>query len=126
MKQASLQIKTSIKNATVLNNIDAQKIIFNLIISVFVALSIFYVVILGNMVANIVQRRTLQKEATALSDQVNSLELSYLSISGGVNLSSALSLGFAQTTASFATRKSLGYNFPVENFANLKNGGNEI
>ena len=91
MKQASLQIKTSIKNATVLNNIDAQKIIFNLIISVFVALSIFYVVILGNMVANIVQRRTLQKEATALSDQVNSLELSYLSISGGVNLSSALS-----------------------------------
>lgn len=119
MRQATLQLKTSIKNVNVLNNIDAQKIILNIIISIFIALALWYVLILGNMVANIVQRRTLEKEALTLSNQVSDLELSYLTISNSVNLPLSLSAGFTQTKATFATRKSFGYN-------NLKQGGNEI
>ena len=48
----------------ILNNIDAQKIILNIIISIFIALALWYVLILGNMVSNIVQRRNLEKEVS--------------------------------------------------------------
>jgi len=99
----------SIQNVNIMNNnIEIQKIILNTILSIFIALALLYVLILGNMVFNIVQRRTLEKEALTLSNEVGNLELSYLSIFNSVDLTLSSSMGFKETKATFATRKSLG------------------
>lgn len=114
----SLQLKTRIQNVNIIdNNIEVQKVIFNTMLGILGGLALLYVLILGNMVANIVQRKTLEKEALTLSNEVGNLELSYLSVSNSVDLPLSLSMGFKQTKATFATRKSLG---------SLKLANNEI
>lgn len=127
MRQATLQLKTRIQNVNIMNNnIEVQKIILNTIISVFGGLALLYVLILGNMVFNIVQRKALEKEALALSNEVGNLEISYLSVSNSVDLALSSSMGFKETKATFAVRKSLGYSVAGEAFGNLKLVQNEI
>ena len=60
------------------------------------------------MVFDIVQRKTLEKEALALTNEVGNLELSYLSISNSVDLALSSTMGFKETKATFTVRKSLG------------------
>lgn len=72
------------------------------------ALALGYVFLLGNMVFNIVERRTAEAEANVLSNKVRELELQYLSMSNEIDLSLAASMGFQETKAKFATRQSLG------------------
>lgn len=109
MKQATLQLKTRIQNVNIMsNNVEIQKIIFNTMLSILAGLVIFYVLILGNMVFDIVQRKTLEKEALTLSNEVGDLELSYLSTSSKVDLALSSSMGFKEIKATFATRKSFG------------------
>jgi len=109
MKAVSLQLKTRVQNINIMNNnIEVRKIILNIILSVFGALAFWYVLILGNTVFNIIQRKTLEREALVLSNEVGNLELSYLSISNSVDLPLSLSMGFKETKATFATRKFLG------------------
>jgi hypothetical protein len=109
MKQASLKLKMGIKNANIMSdNIQVRRIILNIMFSILAALALWYILILGNMVFNIIQRRTLEKEALLLGNKVGNLELSYLSVSKSVDLPLSLSLGFQETKATFATRKSLG------------------
>ena len=109
MKQASLKLKMSIQNVNIMNNnIEVRKIILNIMLSILAALALWYVLILGNMVFNIVQRKTLEKEMLTLSNEVGNLELSYLSISNSVDLALSSSMGFKEIKATFATRKSLG------------------
>lgn len=109
MRQATLQLKTRIQHIDIMNNnIEVRKIILNAMLSIFVALAIWYVIILITMVVNIVERRTLEKKALSLSNEVSNLELSYLSVSGSIDLPLSLSMGFKEAHANFATRKSLG------------------
>lgn len=109
MRQATLQLKTRIQNVNIMNNnIEVEKIILNIMLSILAALALWYVLILGNMVFNIVQRKTLEKEALALSNEVGDLELSYLSVSSSVDMALSSSMGFKETHANFAIRKSLG------------------
>jgi hypothetical protein len=109
MKQASLKLKTSIQNVNIMNNnIEIERIILNTILSIFGALALIYILILGNTVFNIIQRRTLEKEALTLSNEVGNLELSYLSVSNSVDLALSSSMGFKEAKATFAIRKSLG------------------
>ena len=109
MRQMSLQLKTRIKNVNIINNnIGVERIILNTMLSILAALAFWYVFIIGNMVFDIVQRKALEKEALALSNEVSSLELSYLSISGGIDLELSSAMGFKETKATFTTRKSLG------------------
>lgn len=116
----SLQLKTRIQNVNIIdNNIEVRKFIFNTMLLIVGGLVLCYVLILGNTVFNIIQRRALEKEALSLSNDVGNLELSYLSISGSVDSALSSSMGFSETHASFATRKSLGY-------GNLKLTSNEI
>lgn len=118
MRQATLQLKTRIQNVNITNNnIEIEKIILNTMIAIFAALAFWYVLILGNMVFDIVQRKTFEKEALTLSSEVGNLELSYLSISNSVDLALSSSMGFKEAKATFATRKSLG---------SLKLASNEI
>lgn len=108
MRQASLKLKTNIQNVNIMNNIQIEKYIFKIMISILAALAIWYVLILGSMVFNIVERKSLEKEALTLTNEVGNLELSYLAISNNIDLALSSSMGFKETKASFATRKSLG------------------
>ena len=109
MRQATIQLKTRIQNVNIMNNnIEVYGLILKTMISIFSALSIIYVLILGNMVFNIVARNALQKKELLLSNEVSNLELSYLSVSSSVNLAMSAVMGFKETTINFATRKSLG------------------
>lgn len=109
MRQMSLQLKTRIRNVNIMNNnIEVEKNILNIMLSILVALTFWYVLILGSMVFDIVQRKTLEKEMLTLSNEVGNLELSYLSISSSIDLALSSSMGFKETRVNFATRKSLG------------------
>ena len=109
MRQASLKLKTSIQNVNIMNNnVAIERVILNAMLALLAALAIWYVLILGNMVFNIVQRKAMEKEALVLSNEVSNLELSYLSVSNSVDMALSSSMGFKETKATFATRKSLG------------------
>lgn len=114
----SLQLKTRIQNVNIMNNnIEIRRIILNIMLSILAALALWYVLILGNMVFDIVQRKALEKEILTLSSEVRNLELSYLSISDSVDIALSASMGFREAKATFATRKALG---------SLKLANNEI
>lgn len=118
MRQATLKLKMYAKNVNIIdNNVEVQKMILNTMFYILGGLALVYVFILGNTVVNIVQRRALEKQELTLSNEVSNMELSYLSLSGSVDLALSSSMGFKQTKATFATRRSLG---------SLKLASNEI
>lgn len=126
MRQMSLQIKTRIQNVNIMNNnIEIGKNILNTMLFILATLVLFYVLILGNMVFNIIERRTLEKEMLTLSNEVGELEVSYLAVSNSVDINLSSAMGFKETKATFATRKSLGFN-SSSNFGNIKLTNNEI
>ena len=107
------------RNVSLINN-NVEKIVLRSIVVSFAGLAFLYVLLLLNMVFNIVERRSLEKEALALSNEVGELELSYLSLSSGIDLALSHSLGFKETNTKFATRKSLG------SLGSIKMANNEI
>lgn len=106
----SLKFKKHISNASnisLINN-NIEKLAFNFILGSFGMLAFVYVFILGNMVSNIVARRSFEADARSLSNEVRALELSYLSMSNKVDLAFSYSMGFKEIKAVFATRQALG------------------
>ena len=89
-------------------NHNIEKIVLRIILWSALALTILYIVFLGNMVKNIVERKSLEAREQVLASEVGELELTYLSLSKKVDLSLSKTLGFKETKAAFATRKSLG------------------
>ena len=110
MKKASLKFKTYVNNVDIIDNNNLAHRIFRLMIISFGALALCYALILGNMVFNIIERRSLEKEALSLSSEVGNLELAYLFLSNKVDLNLSYSLGFKEIKPKFATRKALGFN----------------
>ena len=102
-----------VSNASIINN-GIERIVLRGILYFFGALALFYIFFLGNMVSNIIERRSLELNARTLSSEVRDLELVYLSLSNNIDLSLSYSIGFKETKASFATRKSLGLKFPSD------------
>lgn len=105
MKQLSLQFKT--RNVSIVNG-NIEGLLLKIILCSFGALALFYVLILASTVSNIIERRNLETRARALSGEVRNLELTYLSMSNGIDLPLSHSLGFKETQAIFTTRKALG------------------
>ena len=125
MRQATLKLKTSIQNASnnisiTNNHLEMRKILLNTMLFVLSGLAFWYVLILGNMVFDIVQRKTLEKEMLALSNDVGQLELSYLSTAGRMDASLSGELGLKEIKPTYATRKSLN------SLGALSLGNNEI
>jgi hypothetical protein len=109
MRQAALQLKSRIRNANVVgSNVETSSTILNTLLFVLVGLAFLYVLILGNMVFDIVQRRTLEKEMLSLTNEVGNLELTYLNVSNSMDMNLSASMGFKEAKATFATRKALG------------------
>ena len=96
-----------IRSVSIVNN-NMQRLASVFIFWSFVALASWYVLLVGNMVMNIVERRSFEKEALTLSNEVRDLELVYLSMTDDINLDLSHSLGFKEVNTKFATRKALG------------------
>src|SRR3989344_3682514 len=110
MKEASLKLKMHIQNADIMQN-GAERVVLNAMLGMFAVLALFYVFFLGNMVVNIVERRTLESEARTLADEVSDLELTYLATTNTIDVALSHSLGFEEIKPNFATRKPLTAHF---------------
>ncbi len=127
MRQATLQLKTRIQNVNIMNNnIEIEKNILYTMIIIFATLVLLYVLILGNTVFSIVERRTLEKEMLSLTNEVGDLEVSYLAVSNSVDTNLSSTMGFKETKATFATRKALGFNVSTDHLGSIKLANNEI
>ena len=98
----------NISGARVVNNSNLHARILHSLFFCVSALAILYVVIIGNMVFNIIERRSLEADARNLSNEVGDMELTYLTLSNKVDLALGHSLGFKEAKATFATRKAVG------------------
>lgn len=107
MKQATIKIKKYAENVSVATT-DAPGVLLRYIFVAFGTLAVFYALILGNIVFNIVARKTVETETRVLSSAVSDLELEYLTLSKSVDLEKSYSLGFQEVKPKFAVRKSLG------------------
>lgn len=128
MKKIGSQLKRQINNASnisIINN-NIERLVLHILLWSFGALVLLYVLLLGNMVSNIVQRRSFEINARALSNEVGNLELTYLSLSNNVDLALSYSMGFKEIKANFATRKSLGLRPLGEPLGSVKNIQNDI
>src|ERR1035437_3361352 len=110
MKAMAIKMKTYVGEVNIVNNDDLRKRILNIMLMSLGALALCYVFILGNMIFNIVQRKTFESNARSLSNEVGQLELSYLSESNKIDLVFAQSMGFKEIKAKFATRKPIEHN----------------
>lgn len=127
MSQTTLKLKMNIQNVDIMNNnIEVQKVILRFLLLSIGGLALLYVFILGNTVFNIVERKSLEKETTTLSNEVRDFELTYLTISKEVDLKLSSAMGFKEVKKTFATRKSLGYSTTGEALGNLNFDKNEI
>ncbi len=112
MRQVSLKIKSYAGNlngaVSIVNNGNLQRRILNSMLLSLGVLAVCYVLLLGSMILNIVERKTLEASARSLSNEVSALELNYLSMSNKIDPSLGASLGFKEQEVKYATRKSLG------------------
>ncbi len=114
MKAISVKLNSLVSNTNIIGH-DVEKLTLRFILWSFAVLALIYVILLGNMVFNIVERKSFEISARTLSNEVGSLELQYLSLSNGIDLAFSHSLGFKEAKASFATRKPLGYAAGADN-----------
>jgi hypothetical protein len=108
MKAIGIKIKSYAENINIVEdgNLAARTLYIVFIASIVLGLS--YVMILGTMVFNIVERRALESKIHTLSSEVSDLELSFLSLSNDIDLNYSHSMGFREPDVKFATRKALG------------------
>ncbi len=107
-------------------NLNTKKFALHFILWSMGALAICYVLFLGNMVSNIVERRMLETRARSLSSEVGDLELTYLTLSNNIDLTFSHSLGFKETETTFATRKFLGFGTTPRSFESIKATQNDL
>lgn len=111
MKTVAIKIRRYAGNAgniNIVNNNNLEKRILNFMFVSLGALTLCYVLFLGSMIFNIVERKSIEVEARNLSNEVGNLELQYLSMSNKVDMSLATTMGFKETKQQYATRKHLG------------------
>ena len=107
MKQISLKLKMYAHNVGVINN-NAGALMLRGILFAFGGVALWYLLVLGNIVFNIVERKTAETASRALSSEVGGLELDYLALSSNIDMDLAHEMGFREVKAKFATRKSFG------------------
>lgn len=108
MRQLSLKLKSYGGAISIVDNNNLERRVFYILVSFFGALGFLYVVILGNMTFDIIERKSSEAEARTLANEVLQLELTYLDISSKVDMALAESMGFKEAKTNFATRKSIG------------------
>lgn len=111
MTKIGIKVKQYTNEVNIINNNDIERRVLKAILLSFGFLSLLYVLFLGNMIFNIIERRTLEAEARTVGNEVMDLESTYLSMSSKLDLESSFAMGFKEITPSYATRpSSLGLN----------------
>ena len=109
MKTASLKLKKGITKAAVAaSGNELNRRLLNGLLTAILGLAMLYIVFLGQMVVNILERKSLDSEARTLVNEVSELEVAYLSASGKIDMEFSHSLGFKDASPEYASRKSLG------------------
>ncbi|HEV7701820.1 MAG TPA: hypothetical protein VGO63_00010 [Candidatus Paceibacterota bacterium] len=121
MKTIGIQVKRYANEVNIINNNDIEKRLLKILLWSFALLSVFYVIFLGNIIFNIVERRTLEADARTLGNEVMEMEAHYLAMSSKIDLAYSHAAGFSDAKATFATRQPL----TALGFAS-KTNGNEI
>jgi len=86
-------------------NINTQKILFRILITGSIVLSVVYIYLIGSITFNVIARKSLENTVTNLTSQVNQLGLTYLNNIKGINKDYAQSKGFVDVHQSiFASR----------------------
>jgi len=125
MRQASLKLKNYYQTkVNFITDNDLEKKIFHVLLISFGFLSLCYLFIVGSMISNIIERKTLEVSAHNISNELSELETSYFSMSKEVDMTLSTSMGFKEVKANFATRKALGV-LP-QNSSSIKLAKNEI
>ncbi len=108
MKEASIKVKSYVKKVeTIDQTIDLRsKILYFLMIG-FGVFSLLYVLVLGNMVFNIIERKTVEAQMRNSLNEVADLEASYMTLVNTVDKNSSLASGFVEVVPSFAVRSNL-------------------
>jgi len=122
MKQISSKLNMYTKGVSVMHG-NIERAILNIIIFSSITLVFLYMIFLGTMVKNIIERRSFEADARNLSSEVRDLEATYLSMSSNVDLALSYSLGFQEVKTTFTTRKSLGFG---QNLDSVKTAQNDI
>ncbi len=107
---------------SIVDDNDLKRKTLNFMFFSFGILALSYVYIIGNMVFDIVERKTLEAEARNLSNEVRELEIVYLNESNKIDLTFAEAKGFREVSTNFVTRKPIGFN----SFGNVSKPGNEL
>ena len=102
-------------NVKIIDNNNLEHRVLHTMLVSFGLLAAIYIFILGSLVFNIIERRSLEKEILSLSSEVGDLGLAYLSLSNKVDLNFSYSLGFKETKPKFATRQAFGFGPSVSN-----------
>lgn len=124
MKQASIKVK-NYKDAiaTMDDRIDLRsKMLYSLFVS-FGIFSFLYVLVLGNMILNIIERKTVELDIRNLANEVGNLESDYIALTNTIDKNSSVTLGFNEVKPVFATRTTLGY---ISQDNNTRLAANEI
>lgn len=108
MKAVALKMKSYSKSVSIVNNGNIYARLFQMLLVLTGGLALLYVALLGIMVYNIVERKSYETEARAISAEVHDLELEYLSKTANIDMELSRSLGFTETKVEYATRKAIG------------------
>lgn len=127
MRAASLKLYKGIQNVDIMNNnADMPRVALRALLSSLGVLALIYALLLGVMVWNIVDRKNMEKEQQVLAAELGDLELRYLALSGSLDMELSRAMGFTETRASFAPKRSLGYSSTDEASAKAESARNEI
>ena len=107
MKKTAIKIKSYAGNVNIVDNNNLRAKFFQIALFSMLGLGLFYTLLLGSMVFNIVDRQSLTIESKALSNEVSDLELKYLSASSKIDKALSVQMGFKEIKAGYATRSHL-------------------
>lgn len=87
-------------------DVHTRKIIFRVLLSMLIILSLLYVYFIGSTTFNILARRTLENSRREIGNNVSQTELQYLALSNSINAQFGKDIGFVDAKGTiFAQRE---------------------
>ncbi len=108
MKTIAIKVKNYAGNVSIVNNNNLSSRVLNILLWSLGTLSVCYVIFLGTMVFNIIERKALEMENRTLTNDVADLESQYFTASNKIDLNLAVGMGFKETQKAYAVREPIG------------------
>lgn len=97
--------KVKVITNDIVQNKNTQRIIFNVLLSSIITLSVVYIYLIGSITFNVLARKSLESTVRTLGSEVSELELTYLNSTNKIDKNYATSLGFVDVKDNiFASR----------------------